>query len=112
MNNMTIPTDTKSLLNATNTAGQLIINAISSDYNSISEAEKATTNSGKEKISTFEDDDKRLIAQKSENEHEEKQTATREKYRTVRSGIIASAVMATAVCVVVLPLYISSKLSA
>ena len=111
MNNTAIPTDTKSLLNATNIAGQLI-NAISSEHNSISEAEKATTNSGKEKISTFEDDDKRLIAQKTENEHEEKQTATREKYRTVRTGIIASAVMATVACVIALPLYISSKLSA
>lgn len=109
MDDKLIQTETNSLSGATNIIGQFVTNAITSDHGSISESEIATTNVGTEKISSFNDEDKRLIAQKSENEHEEKQTVTREKFKTIRTGLIASCVITSVALLVITPLYLSSK---
>ena len=91
---------------------QFVTKAITSDNDSIAEVEIATTNSGKEKINSFKDEDKRLSAQKLENEHEEAQTKTREKFKTIRTAIIASCVISTVALLVSVPLSINSRKSA
>lgn len=112
MENMPMTNEATSLLNATNAIEQFVTNAITSDNTSITEVEIATTNSGKEKINSFKDEDKRLSAQKLENEHEEAQTKTREKFKTLRTAIIASSVISTVALLLIVPLSINSMHSA